>query len=102
MRKSDARLTRLTPEQEYQIRNTNAESLTQDRRVLAFLLCGGALTPMVAWQRLGVYRLSSAVHKIRKAGYSVIDEGAEVHNRFGETCSVASYRLERSCQKSKL
>jgi hypothetical protein len=51
------------------------------------------LTPMYAWQILGIYRLSDVVYKLRSTGFEIVTDRINVNNRFGEECYVASYRL---------
>lgn len=51
------------------------------------------LTPVTAWEKLGVYRLSSVINKMRERGMEIATEDAEVKNHLGETIKVARYRL---------
>lgn len=67
--------------------------ITQTQRVLEYLEAGKALTPLDAWRELGVYRLSSCIHDLRKDGHVIENKRTKVYNRFGEACSVARYRL---------
>lgn len=63
----------------------------QQERLLKYLEIHGKITPMVAWNTLGIYRLSDVVLKLRKKGYPIITERVKVKNRFGEKCRVAEY-----------
>ena len=101
-------LVKLTPEQELILVNTEYKQLTQRMRVLKYLISYHndfvmlgfstmyKLTPIFAWSTLGVYRLSSVIFILRRAGYSIHDDGDNVTDRYGEKCSVAAYRLVRS------
>jgi len=67
---------------------------TQDRRILKHLHMYNTIDPLRAWQLLGIYRLSAVIHRLRKVGYNIVTERMKVQNQFGESCSVANYRLE--------
>ena len=71
------------------------KALSQPERVLLYL-CDNiklGITPLDAWRKLGVYRLSDAVFKLRKVGYSIETIDCTVQNKFGEECVVACYVL---------
>lgn len=53
----------------------------------------GPITPMEAWNELGVYRLAARVCDLKEAGHNISKETVSVANRFGEECHVARYRL---------
>ena len=53
------------------------------------------LTPLYAWQRYGVYRLSDVILRLRRDGYEIATDTEEVVNQFGKKCKVAAYRLEK-------
>ena len=55
----------------------------------------GPITPMEAWNELGIYRLASRVKDLRDKGHVISGSRVNVANRFGETCSVARYSLEK-------
>mgnify|MGYP006339825799 CR=1 FL=1 len=55
----------------------------------------GPVDPMVALNELGIYRLAARVFDLNEAGHSIIKQTVSVTNRFGESCRVASYRLEK-------
>jgi len=66
----------------------------QEERLLLYLTANKSITPLEAWQHIGVYRLSSVVHKLRKRGYEIETERVTVNNQFDEKCSVAKYVLK--------
>ena len=68
---------------------------TQPARLLAELQKGGSIGPMTAWKQLGIYRAADAVLKLRRAGWNVVTRMTAVKNRYGETCHVASYSLQK-------
>lgn len=69
--------------------------MTQKKRVLEYLRNNKSITPMEAWEKLGIYRLGDAIFKLRKDGHDVQSSLIDVKNRFGESCRVAEYRLEK-------
>lgn len=68
--------------------------MTQKERVLDYLKTHTSITPMEAWNKLGIYRLGDAIFKLRKDGHDIKSSLTEVKNRFGESCRVAEYRLQ--------
>jgi hypothetical protein len=67
----------------------------QTDRLTEHLLIHQTITPMDAWNKLGIYRLSDTVFKLRKKGLKIETTLINVNNQFGEKCRVAQYRLER-------
>ncbi len=55
----------------------------------------GPITPMEAWNELGLYRLAARVADLKDAGHKIVKQTVNVANRFGESCRVARYSLER-------
>lgn len=55
----------------------------------------GPVDPMVALNDLGCFRLAARIRDLRDAGHKIAKQTVEVTNRFGESCRVASYRLEK-------
>ena len=68
--------------------------MTQEERLEKHLKEFGHINPLEAWVSLGIYRLSSAVHNLRKKGIKIETKTTNVTNQFGETCHVAKYILE--------
>ena len=69
---------------------------TQCARLLAYLRTIGPITPMQAWEQLGIYRLGARVFDLRAEGHPIRSDRLTVPNRFGEECRVAVYSLEAS------
>lgn len=67
----------------------------QELRLLAYLKKHTCITPMSAWQELGIYRLAAVVHRLRGLGYDIETDRINVCNRFGEDCNVARYTYQR-------
>lgn len=69
--------------------------MTQEARTLDyFRKHAKGLTALDFWTKLGIYRASDTVYKLRKAGYDIRMERKKVLNKFGEECKVAYYTLE--------
>ena len=66
---------------------------THPARLLAAMLRRQQVNPLDGWRRLGIYRLADTAFQLRGMGWPVITGNLEVHNRFGEKCRVAEYRL---------
>lgn len=71
-----------------------SERITQKSRLLEHLRTFGRINPLQAWTQLGIYRLAAVVHLLRSDGEEIATEMVEVRNRWGETVTVAEYRLE--------
>lgn len=69
---------------------------TQTGRLIAALIAGEQIDPLTGWRKLGIYRLASTVHILRGAGWSIVNTGLTVKNRFGDECDVALYELPHS------
>lgn len=69
---------------------------TQPARLLAFLLNGRRIDPLMAWRTAGIYRLADTVFQLRGMGWQVATNRLDVKNRFGEQCHVAQYELRGS------
>lgn len=86
---------KLTPDEELNLIGTPDEKLTQDERILKHLMMfpRRGLTPLEAWQSMGVYRLSAAIFKLRAVGYNILTNDETVYNKYEEECVVASYTM---------
>lgn len=51
------------------------------------------ITPMVAFERYGITRLSGRIFELRKEGHNIITDDVTEKNRFGHTVTYARYRL---------
>lgn len=45
--------------------------MSQESKILAYLKAGNSITPMVALQKFGCFRLASRVKDLRDSGYSI-------------------------------
>ena len=68
--------------------------MSQCERLLGRLQVG-PITPMEAWNELGIYRLGARVFDLKEAGHKIVKQTVSVANRFGESCRVARSSLEK-------
>ena len=66
--------------------------MSQATDVIEFIRDNGSITTMDAFG-LGITRLASRVHELRKFGVPVEKEMITVQNRKGELCRVAKYTI---------
>ena len=66
---------------------------TQCQRLLKYLVKHKSITPIEAWNRLGIYRLSGRIYDLKEMGYGIETSKTTVTNAFGEKCTVGSYSL---------
>lgn len=66
--------------------------MTQTERLHQWLK-NNPIDPMTAWTELGIYRLSARINDLRNQGISIESGKKRVKNRFGEVCTVATYRI---------
>lgn len=65
--------------------------MNQKQRLLEHFLNFSTIGPLEAWQKLGIYRLSSAILDLREDGHLILTSYVNVTNQFGENCRVAEY-----------
>lgn len=70
--------------------------MTQCERIRKYLEDFGSITQLQALSDLGIMRLASRISEMRQAGEPIEDRVIEVKNRYGETCRVKQYYLEKS------
>lgn len=68
--------------------------MTQKDRVLKYMQDFGKITPLDAIREFGCLRLSARVFDLKRDGYNIVSETETSKNRYGESVSYASYRLE--------
>jgi hypothetical protein len=70
--------------------------MTQNQRLLDWLKQWKTITPMEAWQELGIYRLGARAWDLKQAGHPIKSKLVKVQNRWGETIKVAQYWMEEA------
>lgn len=69
---------------------------TQAQKVLRHMEEFGGITPLQAMQQLGVMRLASRIHDLRRAGHNIKDEMITVPTRDKGTARVCLYSIAKS------
>lgn len=67
---------------------------TQTEKILNHLKRYGSITPMVALNRYGVFRLASRISDLKRQGVSIVSERVKVRVRDGSYTYVSKYSLE--------
>lgn len=68
--------------------------MTQKDRVLKYMQDFGKITPLDAIREFGCLRLSARIFDLKRDGHNIVSETETSKNRYGESVSYASYRLE--------
>lgn len=68
---------------------------SQVDRIIAYMEDKGSITTMEAFTELGITRLASRIHDIRKMGKGIDTESIKVKTRTGEDTYVTRYSLEK-------
>lgn len=63
----------------------------QCKRLLEYLEVHKQINPLEAWTRLGIYRLSDTVYKLRNLGYDIETQQQATINKFRESVKFAKY-----------
>lgn len=66
--------------------------MTQHQRILQYLDDFGSITTYEAMIDLGVARLASRIHELRKGGVDIIGEPETAKNRYGEITHYIRYK----------
>lgn len=67
---------------------------SQFRDVLAHLIEHGSITTIEAFQKYGCTRLPARIFDYRAMGYEIESDSLTTKNRYGNTVTVAVYRLK--------
>ena len=68
--------------------------MNQCEMIVQYMTEHGSITTLGAFLDLGITRLASRIHDLKEAGYEIHTDTVKVKNRYGEPCTVASYRFE--------
>ena len=67
--------------------------ITQCNRILDYMRQFGSISTLEAFNDLGVARLASRIHDLKRQGYNITSEIKTSKNRYGENTSFKVYRL---------
>jgi hypothetical protein len=68
--------------------------VSQCERILAYLDEFGSITTLEAFRDLGIARLASRIHDLKRRGYIFERDFVESKNRYGETVRYMRYSLD--------
>lgn len=74
--------------------------VTQCQRILNYLRQFGSISTLEAFNDLGIARLASRIHDLKRMGYSITSEIVARKNRYGETVYFKVYRLAEKEQNN--
>lgn len=66
--------------------------MTQNSIILDFMQKHGGITTMDAFD-MGITRLASRIHELRKAGFKIVNDYVTGKNRYGKTFRCVRYKL---------
>lgn len=66
---------------------------SQCNQILAFLSEGKPLTPLLALEKFGCFRLAARIKNLKDEGHTIVSTMIVVTNRLGEESKVAEYRM---------
>ena len=69
--------------------------MTQKERVLQYMKDFGSITQAEAFFDLGVYRLASRIHDLKRDGVKIESEMKSGKNRYGEAVYFSEYHLKK-------
>lgn len=70
------------------------KSNTQHARIAEYMTRWGWITPLDAWQQLGISKLATRISEMKRDGWGIYSEYVTVRTRFGEEIKVKRYRLD--------
>ena len=77
----------------YHTRAPEGGNMTQKQMILAHMKEAGSITPGVAMEEYGVFRLAARIADLKEDGVEIRTEIEKRKNRYGKTVRYARYRL---------
>lgn len=68
--------------------------MTQHERIIDYMERFGSITPMDAFNDLGITKLSTRIGELVHDGHPIESEWVEAKNRFGDICKFKRYWLK--------
>lgn len=72
-----------------------SKEITQEMRVLNYMLDNGSITSWEAIKEFGITRLSAKIFNLRRDGYFIENEWEHSINRYGDKVKYARYVLNK-------
>lgn len=73
----------------------------QHERIIAYLKAHKTISPMEAWNELGITKLATRISELRAKGYEFYKSDMRTINRFGEAVSYKQYELRYAPRKKE-
>lgn len=73
----------------------NERKATQAQRILDYIDQFGSITQLDALKDLSCMRLASRISDLKRMGYPIISKTEAVKNRFGESCYIKRYYIQK-------
>ena len=67
--------------------------MTQCEKIVDYIDEFGEISPVEAFSDLGVMRLASRIHDLKRQGYNIVSETRTSKNRYGDPVSFKVYRF---------
>lgn len=71
----------------------SGQKLTQVQKVIRYMQRNGAITTMQAYTDLGITRLASRIHEIKRMGIDIESKSITVDTRDGSKTTVTQYKI---------
>lgn len=68
--------------------------MSQCEMIIKYLKDFGGITTFESYEQLGITRLPSRIHDLKRMGYEFEEEWISKKNRYGKTISFKKYRLK--------
>lgn len=72
--------------------------MTQRERILKYLHDYGSITPIDAFNDLGITKLATQISYMIRDGYNIEKQLEKSKNRYGEPCHYMRYRIKETKQ----
>lgn len=69
--------------------------MTQNQRIVQYMRDFGSITPMEAFEKLGITKLATRIGEIARGGQAVTRRMVTEKNRYGETIRFMRYSLPK-------
>lgn len=72
-----------------------SKEITQEMRILNYMIDNGSITSWEAIKEFGITRISARIFELRKRGFFIENEWEHTTNRYGDKIKYARYVLNK-------
>lgn len=83
-------------DREWKEERRTMEKLKQKQRILDYMNLYGSITPMDAFEDLGITKLSTRIGELKRDGYPIESRMEKGHSRWGDECKFKRYWIHES------